>query len=292
MPGNSPTIQPSSTENRIRVYLANVGANSSHGQLVSPLFEDDTFELLPIPEIVRTREACGRTVRYRDLRSHYNPDQDLLQYVPQKMWDNACHNDPEFKTLTYGDNGTNGRSSALTQLREGDALLFIARLERRTASSRARHSGFYLIGGLLVAHAGFVTPNHGPCRIRGSRRCAAPPHTRLLVAHAGQKFSNNAHAIRGDPEFLGVAGSERSRRFQHGVPVTKEICDEVFRDKDGSKWTWGNGKSHLVRIGSYTRACRRMLDTADPEEKRRTAILRAWIEKHTGEDDASLMDAR
>ena len=134
----------------MRIYLANVGANSSHGQLVSPLFENGTFELLPIPEIIRTREARERTVRYRDLRSHYNPEQDLLQYIPQKMWDNACHNDPEFKTLTYGDNGTNGRSSALTQLGEGDALLFIARLEQRTAISRTRHSGFYLIGGLLV----------------------------------------------------------------------------------------------------------------------------------------------
>ena len=254
----------------MRVYLANVGANSSHGQLISPLFEDGTFELLPIPEIIRTREGRQRTVRYRDLRSHYNPDQDLLQYVPQKMWDNACHNDPEFKTLTYGDNGTNGRSSALTQLREGDALLFIARLERRTASSRSRHSGFYLIGGLLVAHAEFVTPDH----------------------QGWERFSDNAHTIRGDPEFLGVAGSERSRRFQHAVPVTREICDEVFRDKDGSRWTWGNGKSELARIGSYTRACRRMLDTADPEGKMRAATLRTWIEKHTGREDASLMDMR
>ena len=168
----------------MRVYLANVGANASHGQLVSPLFEDGTFELLPIPEIIRTREGHQRAVRYRDLRSHYNSEKDLLQYVPQKMWDDACHNDPEFKTLTYGDDGTNGRSSALTQLREGDALLFIARLARRTAISRTRHSGFYLTGGLLVAHAGFVTPDH-----RGWER-----------------FSDNAHAIRGDTEFLGVAG--------------------------------------------------------------------------------------
>lgn len=270
MLSDSPTIRPSSTDNGMRIYLANVGANSSHGQLVSPLFEDGTFELLPIPEIIRTREARERAIRYRDLRSHYNPEQDLLQYIPQKMWDNACHNDPEFKTLTYGDNGTNGRSSALTQLGEGDVLLFIARLERRTDSSRTGHSGFYLIGGLLVASAGFVTP-----------------------AHPGWKrFSNNAHAIRGDTEFLGVAGSKRSRRFQHGVPVTREICDEIFRDKHGNSWTWGNGKSQLARIGSYTRACRCMLDTADPEQKRRTATLRAWIETHTGGDDASLMDAR
>ena len=34
----------------MRVFLANVGANSSHRHLFSPLFDDGTFEFLPIPE--------------------------------------------------------------------------------------------------------------------------------------------------------------------------------------------------------------------------------------------------
>ena len=52
------------------------------------------------------------------------------------------------------------------------------------------------------------------------------------------------------------------------------------------------GNSELARIGSYTRACRRMLDTADPEQALRTATLRAWVEKHSSEKDAEILAAR
>ena len=63
----------------MRVFLANVGANSSHSPLFSPLFEDGTFEFLPIPEGDPNLDESDSAVRYRDLRSHYNPGQDLLR---------------------------------------------------------------------------------------------------------------------------------------------------------------------------------------------------------------------
>lgn len=91
------------------------------------------------------------------------------------MWDTACHNAPKFKTFTYGDSGANGRAYALAQLRRGDALLFLARLQEYIEGARVDRSGFYLKGGLLVDHAGFLTPTS-----KGLGR-----------------FSNNAHAIRG-----------------------------------------------------------------------------------------------
>ena len=95
----------------MRTYLANVGANSSHRQLFSPLFEDGTFEFLPIPEGDRNLDKSRYAVHYPDLRSYYNPDQGLLRYVPQDMWANSCHNDPDFEAFTYGDSGANGRPS-------------------------------------------------------------------------------------------------------------------------------------------------------------------------------------
>ena len=48
-----------------RIYLANVGANTSH-RFASPIFEDGSFEFLPIPESPRLDSP--RAVRYRDLR--------------------------------------------------------------------------------------------------------------------------------------------------------------------------------------------------------------------------------
>ena len=247
----------------MRVYLANVGANASHG-FASPLFEDGTFEFIPIPEAVRTP---ARLVRYADLRSHYYPDGDLLRYVPRRRRSEPCHNDPEFETLTYGDGGDNGRSSALTTLRPGDALLFLARLERWDDGKRTRQFGFHLIGGLSVDYAEFITP-------QSDKR---------------ERFAKNAHAIRVDERFLGVAGSSRSRRFRKAVPITRDICDEVFRAADGSPWRWGAGKTDLQVIGSYTRSCRRMLDASIPEQERRIAVLRDWIAECSGEDDAMLL---
>lgn len=248
----------------MRVYLANVGSNASHG-FASPLFEDGSFEFIPIPE----RDPAGasaRLVRYADLRSHYYPDGDLLRYVPQRLRDSPCHNDPEFETLTYG-NRDNGRSSALTTLRPGDALLFLARLERWDDGKRMREFGFYLIGGLSVDYAEFVTPQ----------------------TSGRDRFAKNANAIRGDERFLGVAGSSRSRRFRKAVPITRDLCDKVFRAADGSPWRWGGGKSDLQVIGSYTRSCRRMLDASVPEQERRIADLRDRIAERSGEDDATLL---
>ena len=247
----------------MRVYLVNVGANASHGRLFSPIFEDGTFEFLPIPE-VGDFDSPRRAVRYRDLRSYNNPDEDLREYVPEGLWDAACHSDPDLAAFTYGDNPGRGRSGALPGLRKGDVLLFLARLEHYRDGKRTGQAGFYLVGGLWVDYADFVTSN--------SRR-----------------FASNAHARRGEAEFLGVAGSERSRRFKRAVPITREICDKAFRDKDGNPWTW-EGKTELARIGSYTRSIRCVLDTTDGEQAQRATTLRAWVAEHSDDYDAELLD--
>ena len=84
-----------------------------------------------------------------------------------------------------------------------------------------------------------------------------------VVRHSPQedRFEKNAHPYRGDARFWGVAGSDQSRRFERAVPIDREICAQVFRDANGKAWTWDNGQSELARISSYTRACRRVLDT-------------------------------
>ena len=125
-----PTLGPALDYRAISMFPANAGLNSGHGRLFSPLFENGSFEFLSIPEGDRNLVQSLHAVRYRDLRSHHDRDQELLRYAPQKMWDTPCHDDPDFRTFAYGDDGANGRASALAQFRRGDALLFMARLER------------------------------------------------------------------------------------------------------------------------------------------------------------------
>lgn len=246
----------------MKIFTANVGVNSGH-RFTSPLFDDGTFEFLPIDD-----EDSPRAVHYRDLRSHYEPNRDLLRYVPERLWDDACHNDPEFETFTYGDAGDNARSSNLTRIGSSDVLLFLARLERWAGDRPTRQFGFYLVGGLLVDYARFVT----------------------LDPQERERFARNAHAIRGDEQFLGVAGADGSRRFERAVPVTRELCEKVFTDTNGRSWDWSRQKTEIAAIGSYTRACRCMLDTGDRKQAQRAATLREWIAEHSGDADAGLLE--
>ena len=252
----------------MRVYLANIGANSNHRGLFSPLFPDGRFELLPIPEGVSGLNGASHAVHYRQLRSYYHPECDLGPYVPGNLWNTVCHHDPEFETYTYGDNGTNGRSSALTQMQSGDTLLFLARLEGWDAGRRTGENGFYLIGGLLADYADWITRGY-------SRR---------------DRFARNAHVIRGDGRFWGIAGSNQSRRFERAVPITREICEQAFRAANGRPWDWSKN-TETGTISSYTRACRCVLDTNDTGQRRRAVTLREWIEQHTGSFDAKMLAA-
>ena len=250
----------------LRVFLANVGANASH-RFAGPIFEDRTFEFLPIPETPDLSSSIA--TRYRDLRSWYNPDRDLLEYIPNRLRDVACHNDPEFLTYTYGDNcDRNPRASGLKALSSGDFLFFIVRLEHWVNGAATGRFGFYLVGYIQIAQENWL--------LRG---VTEPP-----TLESRELFGRNAHVIRGrsDPDlwdgFWVFRGSEDSRRFRRAVPVTRELCEAVFRTADGRDWSWDGARSDLQVIGSYTRACRCVLDPSQPEVARRARILWDWID--------------
>ena len=131
-----------------RIFLANVGANASH-RFSSPIFQDGSFEFLPIPE---DRElSMPYSVRYRDLRPYNIPKSDLLDYVPRRLWDQTAHNDPEFDTFTYGDNcNTSPRAASLKWIQPGDFLFFISRLQHWIDNRPSIKHGFYLLGYLEI----------------------------------------------------------------------------------------------------------------------------------------------
>lgn len=229
-----------------RVFLINVGANASH-PLKSPLYRDNTFELLPIPE--RAPSAGPPMVRYADLRSYYRPDGDLLAYVPASHRHRYCHHDPEFETCTYGDDPVRApRAAALRSAREGDWLLFLARLWRWHGERYPQESGFYFVAALQIQHI-----------LRDVRR---PPSEEALAM-----FGANAHIRRAqaDPSYWNgfwvFKGSPRSRRFQRAIQLTPELAVEVLRDKEGQPWRWRRDRSPLQTIGSYTRTIRSVVDT-------------------------------
>ena len=248
-----------------RIFLANVGANASH-RFAGPIFADRTFEFLPIPE---DQGLSGdHAVRYRHLKSFNHPGHDLLRYVPPRLWDWPCHYDPEFETMTYGDNcDVSPRGAALKGLEQGDSLFFIARLQDWDVDGPRPRFGFYLIGFLEIE--------------RSLRSVTTQPSDSDLRA-----FVSNAHVRRGlsDSElwdrFWVFKGAGNSKRFPHAVPVTREIADRVFTAADGSPWRWDSNRTDLQVIGSYTRSCRCVIDPSLPMGSDRRDALWDWVFQH------------
>ena len=248
-----------------RIYLVNVGANAGH-RFAGPIFSDGTFEFLPIPE---DRDQGGEhAVRYRDLRSFYDPDSDLLRYVPRRLWDRAAHHDPEFDTYTYGDNcSVTPRASALRRVDRGDYVFFLARLGRWGPDGPDGSYGFYLVGFLHVEE---ILPE-----------VMARPSEPVLGRNRA-----NAHVRRGldDPaswdRFWVFRGSALSRRFPRAVPVTRDLATRVFTSADGAPWRWDSGRTDLQVIGSYTRSCRCVIDPARDGHQERAGALWEWVAEH------------
>lgn len=253
-----------------RIFLANVGANASH-PFTSPIFDDGTFEVLPIPEASPLANGPGASlVRYGMLRSFNRPEEDLRAYLPSRWWDWPCHADPEFYTCTYGDDcDTAPRAAALKGMGAGDTIFFIARLVGHHGGKSAGAPGFYLIGYLEVA------------QVLASVR--QPPTPQEMAV-----FGNNAHIRRAlaAPQrwdsFWVFKGSANSRRFRRAAPVTQSLAQAVFRNAQGGPWRWDGHRSVLQTIGSYTRSCRCIIDPAQPEGAERAALLWSAVAEADG----------
>ena len=248
-----------------RTYLINVGANASH-RFAGPVFPDGSFEFLPIPEDRDLPVQHG--VRYHDLRSFYDHDQDLLRYIPQRLWDRTAHSDPEWDTFTYGDNcATSPRAAALKRVEPGDRLLFLVRLQSWDRDGPADAYGFYLVGYIHVD--------------RILRDVVARPDDAAM-----DRFGRNSHVRRGlsGPGlwdgFCVFAGSSQSRRLSRAARLDRSLADRVLTRADGSPWRWDAGRSDLQVIGSYTRSCRCVIDPALPGHSERSEILWGWVAWH------------
>jgi hypothetical protein len=225
------------------IFIINVGANTSH-KPQSPLFDDGRFEFVPIPEF--DPPDSNEFLTFADLRQFYKSDQPLLKLFPQTpVTQKKAHDDPEFLTLTYGDNIR--QKGNLRDLRPGDFLFFLARLVPYDGQHYDHSQAIFALVGYLEIAEWVDTPDD-----------------ELLTSPA---FARNAHARRwqADPSSLGnfaiFKGTARSRRFQYAVPFTQEFVEEIpILKADGGRWDW-NRTTDLGVIGSYTRTARMHIDT-------------------------------
>jgi putative DNA base modification enzyme with NMAD domain len=219
----------------VAAFLANVGVNAAHAAR-SPLFEDGSFVLLPIPERIPWREPM---LRVRDL-----PDAQM--HAPRSWADRPVHHDPDLASAnaTYGDNCRRaGRAFSLRHAGPGDLIVFVARLH-------AASPGFHLVGCLeIVDSIEDVTLDPGP-----------------------GWWDSNAHIRRARAtdawdSFWVFRGSKRSRLLERAIPFSKRETEALF----GAGLHWPAHRTELQTIGSYTRAVRHV--EGPGEERLRTVCL-------------------
>lgn len=133
----------------MQVVLLRVGIDTASDGMLGPVFEDGTFEYVPIPDGHRL-----------DLRTYGNMHgkhgAPLLTYFSKNLQTRYRHQpihfDPEFKTFTYGDPTT--PKASLRRLQEGDFLVFYTGLRGWDIHVKP---GLYIIGYFRVLCAGLAT---------------------------------------------------------------------------------------------------------------------------------------
>lgn len=112
--------------------LLRVGIDKGFGGCLAPIFNDMSFEYIPIPEIQPTSENKV----YANMIG-INKGIPLVRLVPEKIKYSHPHNDPEFETFTYGD-PTKPKRNQLSRLSRRDLLVFYAGLEPKNFEGKPR----------------------------------------------------------------------------------------------------------------------------------------------------------
>jgi hypothetical protein len=102
----------------MKILFLRVGIDRGCGGTLSPIFEDGSFEYVPIPEFADVDSSRGLT--YKDLAAKNGGD--LSQYSNQNGY---VHYDPEFESFTYGE-PTKTKRAQLRKLEKNDVLVFYA----------------------------------------------------------------------------------------------------------------------------------------------------------------------
>ena len=199
-----------------RVFMVNVGVNASHGALRSPVFPDGTFEFLPIPE---ERRLWSPTLpAYPKLAAYNDPDKTLADYAPVSRWNDRLHDDPEFRTFTYGDDPRRtGRGAGLKSCGPGDYIVFLARLVGHDGEDRfVGPAGFYLIGFFRVADVLRDVETYPTGR--DFTVFGANAHIRRAAYHA--RALDRFWVWKGDPD--------ASLRLPLAVPFDRSLAESTF----------------------------------------------------------------
>lgn len=227
----------------MKAILVRIGIDQAYGGWNAPV-DPSTWEYayVPIPEGQGTK--C-----HRGLERHYAECVGPVcrfgvVQLPTALADRMMHLDPDFETLTYGDNGRR-RGAGLTTMGRGDMLVFYAGLK---PIQPCGHRLVYALVGLYVVEE-VVWARDVP----------------------RARWGENAHTRKstlGDMDIVVRARPGRSGRFERCIPIG-EWRDGAYRVRRDVLKEWG-GLS--VKDGFIQRSAVPP-EFSDPERFRR------WFDK-------------
>ena len=193
----------------MQVVLLRVGIDTGSGGIHGPLFDDGSFEYIPIHD--------GFKVKGVDTRTYGNTigkkGRSLVDYFPEsrreRVFGQSIHFDPEFETYTYGD--PTSPKARLRELQDRNLLVFYAGLEGWDFNCPP---ALYIIGFFEVARAGKVSS--------------------FATKEVDEMFINNFHVMHKEvfedqkERLVLVKGSPNSRLLTKAVKISS-----LGKDKNG-----------------------------------------------------------
>ena len=255
-----------------RIYLINVGANSSHqSRARSPLFVDRDPPLhsnfLYVSFYCAANSDTARTEYPARCQSFLNPRHlgDIKRFA---------HVDPDWDNLTYGDCCDEPRGATLKNARVNDILLFWGALYNNAGADWkgfTGEKGWYLFGCLRIKHKLSATSNVSMLEPNDLERALKNIHFR------GKKhLPAHDYVFVGDP----LSSCAFTRAVDLQVNDDHGLIYRAFTTADGSRLA-RNGRP---RWYSSLRSCRIVTDLSKRDHRNRAETLRGAIEKNNNFD--------
>lgn len=259
------------------VALLGIGADSTNVSPVPPVYADNSFEYLPIPESDPTVES--KTYGSIKLRHQERSAAEFFDKIDpsgngehtvtgNRMEEWPVHHDPNFDALTYGETGSRpAYTKLLRSLEQGDMIAFYTGLKNEQSHSYTHR---YLIGYMTV---------NSVCDIQ---RISDRIGTRKEATNIKDTFRENAHIKRFnasgkiDKEAVLVDGESPGGRLEKAIRISKHqgrghhyMTDKAQQllqpvpggNRDRNAYLGGIKKAHKLQIESQS--------------------FLSWVERHT-----------
>jgi len=209
-----------------RIYLLRVGADSNYGGFHSPIYDERFYKFIPIPD---NKVLESHRVTYQDYLWCGEP---IIGYMPDlihvkgtkvkgKKEENFLpwfvHDDPEFRTCTYGSPLFNSKLNIeknyrlLSGLKKDDFLVFYAAFSAHDRKSSNTLDGYYLFAYFVIETESvkFKAPDALPAKLQ-------------------ERIRENHHFLHNRYDQIVVLGDKkRSRVFKKAVLLSLKSSDLV-----------------------------------------------------------------